>query len=76
MKLKDWLSMNGLSHKQFSEMVGLDRTQVGRMVRGGYWPERSTAIAIMDVTGGSVTPEDFLEGVKTVAIPPVDYDTD
>ena len=75
MKLKDYLSMNSLTQKQFAELVGVDQTQISRYLRGG-WPERKTAIAIMEVTGGAVTPEDFLEGVKTVAIPPVDEQTD
>ena len=65
MKLKDWLSMNGFTQASFSEIIGVHESTIARICKG-QWPERRTALAIMEATSGAVTPEDFLEGVTSV----------
>jgi 3,4-dihydroxy 2-butanone 4-phosphate synthase/GTP cyclohydrolase II len=69
MKLLTWLSMNGMTQTQFADMVGVHPSQISRICKG-QWPERKTAMAIIEATSGAVTPEDFLEGVESVRLDP------
>jgi transcriptional regulator with XRE-family HTH domain len=59
MTLQQFLSQNGLSQHTFAKMAGITQVTVSRYVNGLRLPRRAHMKRIYEVTGGSVTPNDF-----------------
>ena len=59
MKLKDYLSQNDISVETFAESIGVTRFAIYKWTAGVRVPRREVIEKIADVTGGSVTPNDF-----------------
>jgi transcriptional regulator with XRE-family HTH domain len=60
MHLSEWLAANGKTDAWLAEQIGRERSVVTKIRNGKSMPSFGTAQAIMDVTGGAVTPNDFL----------------
>jgi transcriptional regulator with XRE-family HTH domain len=59
MKLSSYLERETLAVEQFAEQVGVDPASVRRYLRGDRRPRGRVMERIIEVTGGSVTPNDF-----------------
>ena len=57
--------MNGHTQASFAELVGVHPSQVSRYLKGQR-PEKKTALAIAEATGGAVIDIDYLEGFESV----------
>lgn len=60
MKLSDFLSEHKLSHAEFGRKIERSAAAVSRYVSGSRIPRPDDMVKIIDVTGGAVTPNDFL----------------
>lgn len=60
MRLAAYLEKKGISRAEFAEMVDVSAGLVTQWCDGTVWPKRDNAIRIRHVTGGAVTPNDFL----------------
>jgi len=58
-KLRDWLESKHMSPAEFADLIGCDRSSVGRWL-DGTMPQRSARARIKEATGGAVTASDFL----------------
>ena len=65
MKIHEYLSATGLSQDEFARKVGVSQATISRYASGLRTPRLPHALAILTVTGGRVTPEDFLESNHT-----------
>jgi DNA-binding transcriptional regulator YiaG len=61
MKLTKYLEREGLSPEQFAARLGVHRTTITRYLNGTRRPNRRQERLLMQVTGGSVTPMDFMD---------------
>lgn len=61
MTLSEWLRSQNMSHEEFAERIGRDRSAVTRYVNGTRMPRREVLEQIADVTDGAVTANDFVE---------------
>ncbi len=59
MTLQQYLTQTGLSQQKFADLVGITQMTVSRYVHGLRLPRRAHMQRIYEVTGGSVTPNDF-----------------
>lgn len=59
MKLKDYLSREGLTAKQFADRIGASSHGVEKWSRGERYPRQSIMARITAATGGEVTANDF-----------------
>ncbi len=59
MKLESWLEREGISHREFGEMVGSSQPSVGRWINHGAIPNKLHLIEIRKVTDGEVLANDF-----------------
>lgn len=62
MRLVDWLSEAGMSRSQLARELGISPGRVTQILSyDSPWISRDLAIRIIELTGGDVTPNDFLE---------------
>ena len=66
MKLADYLASKDLNDAAFAEMLGCDRSTVSRLRRADTKPSWGQAERIREITGGLVTPNDFLDAAAPV----------
>lgn len=59
MRLSDYLTKHKLSEDQFAELIGVNRSTVNRLKRTNQKPSEQTLAAIVRVTNGKVTANDF-----------------
>ncbi len=59
MRLRQYLTDNGISLPAFAEMIGVSIQAVHRYARGERIPTADVMRQIKVVTGGKVTPNDF-----------------
>lgn len=71
MKLGEYLKANGLTQEQFGAEIGRTAATVSRIVAGIHKPDWETMQAIASVTGGKVSPNDFLASPDPPDRPPV-----
>lgn len=64
MKLADWLKENGVKRREFAARIGVSNGRVTQLCEEAAWPSRSVAERIAAVTGGAVTPDDFLSEAR------------
>jgi 3,4-dihydroxy 2-butanone 4-phosphate synthase/GTP cyclohydrolase II len=61
MKLSDWLSRNDIPRSTFAKQVGLSPAAITALCNDAEsWISRESAEKIAEITGGQVTPNDFL----------------
>jgi len=60
MTLREYLTANQVTLSSFAKLIGVTRVAVHYWVRGTRVPRGSHMVQIVAVTGGSVTPNDFL----------------
>jgi transcriptional regulator with XRE-family HTH domain len=60
MTLTEWRSKEGLTMTQAAELLGLTQPTISRIEAGKQWPDKDTMTAIIERTGGAVTPNDFI----------------
>lgn len=60
MKLSEWLTENRVSRAEFARQVGVSGAAITQWCDGSIYPSREMAERIVEVTNGSVTPNDFL----------------
>jgi len=60
MKLSDWITREGRSHQEVGSRIGKSQAAVSRYAAGKRMPDEETLIKIFEVTGGEVTPNDFV----------------
>lgn len=58
--LDAWLAANGRTRTWLAEQIGTSTATLSRLMRGKQWPSREIADRIRAITGGAVTPNDFL----------------
>ncbi|MAG24662.1 hypothetical protein CMI47_03695 [Candidatus Pacearchaeota archaeon] len=68
MQLADYMSREGLTLEAFAQRIDKTAATVSRIARGINRPDWSTMLAIEEVTGGEVRPNDFAVAVE----PPCD----
>ncbi len=59
MTLQQYLTQTGLSQQKFARLAGIAQVTVSRYVNGLRLPRRAHMQRIYEITGGSVTPNDF-----------------
>lgn len=59
MRLSDYLTKHKLSDDTFAERIGVNRSTVSRLRRTNQKPSEETLAAIVRVTNGKVTANDF-----------------
>lgn len=60
MQLETWLSEEKISRTDFAALVGAHPVSVSKWIAKKMMPRRGHLEAIREVTGGKVTPNDFL----------------
>lgn len=60
MKLREWLSREGLSIEDFAARIGRDRATVYRLLSEEREPAASTVYRVWKATNGEVGLEDFM----------------
>ena len=60
MQIGDWIKSRGLTDVDFAELVGVDKSTVGRWVAGTVRPDWDRLPKIIEVTEGLVTANDFI----------------
>ena len=61
MKLKTYLTENGMTKTAFSRLTGISKPYLTELCQGKHWPQRRIVEVIRDATAGAVTANDFLE---------------
>ena len=61
MKLEDYLTTNALTLTKFSEQCGVSAPTIYRIKNQQVVPTKSTMVAILEATGGLVTPNDLVD---------------
>ena len=64
MTLDQFLRINKVSERAFSEAIGVSQPHVHRFRTGESWPNRDVMIRIREATQGQVSSEDFLPPPK------------
>lgn len=59
MKLADWRRTAGLTQEDLASQLGLIPVSIARYESGTRLPGPATMIAIFELTGGAVQPNDF-----------------
>jgi plasmid maintenance system antidote protein VapI len=62
--LMRWITDSGLRKVDVARALHIQPNEVQRYCRDGYWPTKPIAIRILRLTGGSVTPTQFLLGTE------------
>jgi plasmid maintenance system antidote protein VapI len=60
MRLADYLDREKISPAEFARRIEMSEGMVSLLCRDQTWLSKKTAQRIFDITGGSVTPTDFL----------------
>jgi len=60
MKFADWIGQQQLSKSEVGRRLGISQGHVSDLCAGRFWPSRAVAAKIWQLTGGAVTPNDFL----------------
>lgn len=66
MKLSDYIAKSGIKRQDFATLIGVSQGYVTQLCQGVVWPGREVAMRIAEVTGGAVTPNDFIKPVETI----------
>lgn len=66
MKLKDYMTLRGLTTVQMAAQLGVSHVAVVRYTTGGRVPTPKIMRKIIEVTGGEVRPDDFFACRLTV----------
>ena len=61
MKLADYLEKHDISRTDFAAKIGKQPSYITMVCQGQFWPGRDVMERIVEITGGKVTPNDFLE---------------
>jgi transcriptional regulator with XRE-family HTH domain len=61
MKLKRFLRLNGLSSKELADELGISCSTFSRILRGVLLPSVFIARKIDCISGGKVSPKDFID---------------
>lgn len=61
MKLEEYLTLNALTLAQFSDQCGVSPPTIHRIKNQQVVPTKSTMVAILEATGGLVTPNDLVD---------------
>lgn len=67
MKIDQYLKDHSLTDDQFAAQVGADRSAVTRWRNGTTIPSPARQVRIFEVTGGLVSPNDFMPAPATLA---------
>ena len=59
MKLFDYLTAHGIPANDFAERVGTTAATISRIANGQVMPRKALMAAILQETGGQVTPNDL-----------------
>ncbi len=65
MKLADWLKTNHITKKELAHQIGTHPLSVRRYLKGERKPTDEVMLKIIEVTNGSVMPNDFYSVPKT-----------
>ena len=60
MQLADYLKTNGIKRIEFAARIGVSPQTITGWCDGTLWIGRENARRVMEETGGTVTPTDFL----------------
>lgn len=60
MKLSAWMKLQNVSDAGVGKRLCVSPTTIGRIRRGLTYPEAALALKIIEMTKGSVTPDDHL----------------
>ena len=60
MRLADWIRKEGITRREFAGLVGVSPPYITALCDNTVWPGKDVAGRINEVTGGQVTPGDFL----------------
>jgi len=60
MKLATYLQSHSISRREFALKIGISEASLSRYITGDRMPRPKIARAIMTVSGGKVTPNDFI----------------
>lgn len=66
MQLSDWMAREGHDDERLGSLLGVDRATVNRLRRGVTKPSWDLAGRIKSLSGGAVTPDDFLPMAEQV----------
>lgn len=69
MKLSEWRKARGLSQQQVADLLKIGQSRVHRIENGQVMPRPPTVIAIIEMTGGAVTANDFYDLPENQADP-------
>ena len=61
MKLAEWIRQHHLTLVEIAHRLDTSQGYVSDLIAGRGWPSRVMAAKIWRLTGGAVTPNDFLE---------------
>ncbi len=67
MKLIDYLSETKQTYREFGALLGQSAPNICRYALGKRLPPVGVAVAIQRITGGLVTPEDFVRAADEAA---------
>jgi len=59
--LDEWMNDEGMTGREFAELVGADQATVSRWRRGLTTPGPEDMLRIYEVTGGEVDPNSFYD---------------
>lgn len=60
MKLASYLDAKEITRRAFADLIGVSEVAICRYINGDRVPRRKEMARIIDVTGGEVTPNDFM----------------
>ena len=60
MQLNDWLEKKRMKRTVFADAIHVSPSYITALCSGDAWPGREIAANIVAVTGGKVSPNDFL----------------
>jgi transcriptional regulator with XRE-family HTH domain len=63
-KLKEWLSNEGLTQEAFAKLLGSDQGHISDLVLGKVRPRLDSVARVEEVTKGAVKAQDWLEPKK------------
>lgn len=61
MTLADFLKKKNIRQADFADRIGKSAPYVSMICRGQIWPSRDVIHRIVEVTGGKVTANDFMQ---------------
>lgn len=61
MHLREYLSVNSMTHEEFSQKVNISRTQITKIINNKVKPSVNLVKKIKEATNGEVTYEDLID---------------